>query len=32
LFRRCEQYAMVMTLRDVPRFAAPAKVRRFSVA
>jgi amino-acid N-acetyltransferase len=32
LFRRCEQYAMVMSLREVPRFAAPAAVRRFSVA
>ncbi len=32
LFRRCEQYAMVMSLREVPRFAAPATVRRFSVA
>lgn len=32
LFRHCEQYAMVMSLREVPRFAAPATVRRFSVA
>jgi amino-acid N-acetyltransferase len=32
LFRRCEQYAMVMSLRDVPRFAAPAEPRRFLVA
>jgi len=28
LFRRCDQYAMVMTLREVPRFAAPATTRR----
>jgi N-acetylglutamate synthase-like GNAT family acetyltransferase len=32
LFRRCEQYAMVMSLREVRKFAAPAAVRRFSVA
>ena len=32
LFRRCEQYAMVMSLREVRKFAAPASVRRFSVA
>jgi len=32
LFRRCEQYAMVMSLREVPRFAAPATIRRFLVA
>ena len=32
LFRRCEQYAMVMSLSEVSRFAAPAAVRRFSVA
>ena len=32
LFRKCEQYAMVMSLREVPRFAAPARVRRFKVA
>lgn len=32
LFRRCEQYAMVMSLREVARFAAPATVRRFRVA
>jgi len=32
LFRRCEQYAMVMSLREVRKFAAPAPVRRFSVA
>lgn len=32
LFRKCEQFAMVMSLREVPRFAAPAKIRRFSVA
>ena len=32
LFRRCEQYAMVMSLREVRKFAAPATVRRFSVA
>ena len=32
LFRRCEQYAMVMSLREVKKFAAPAAVRRFSVA
>jgi N-acetylglutamate synthase-like GNAT family acetyltransferase len=32
LFRRCEQYAMVMSLREVSKFAAPAKVRRFRVA
>ncbi len=32
LFRTCQQYAMVMTLSDVARFSAPAKVRRFSVA
>lgn len=32
LFRTCQQYAMVMTLADVARFSAPAKVRRFSVA
>ena len=32
LFRRCEQYAMVIPLRDVPRFAAPAAERRFLVA
>ena len=32
LFRKCDQYAMVMTLREVPRFAAPAAVRRFSAA
>jgi amino-acid N-acetyltransferase len=28
LFRRCDQYAMVMTLREVSRFAAPATTRR----
>jgi len=28
LFRRCDQYAMVMSLRDVSRFAAPATTRR----
>jgi len=32
LFRRCDQYAMVMSLRDVVRFAAPAQERRFLVA
>ena len=32
LFRTCQQYAMVMSLSDVARFSAPAKVRRFSVA
>jgi amino-acid N-acetyltransferase len=32
LFRRCEQYAVVMSLREVSKFAAPAKVRRFRVA
>ena len=32
LFRRCEQYAMVMSLREVRKFSAPAAVRRFSVA
>jgi len=32
LFRRCEQYAMVMSLREVRKYAAPAAVRRFSVA
>jgi amino-acid N-acetyltransferase len=32
LFRRCEQYAMVMSLREVKKYAAPAAVRRFSVA
>jgi amino-acid N-acetyltransferase len=32
LFRTCRQYAMVMSLSDVARFSAPAKVRRFSVA
>jgi len=32
LFRRCEQYAMVMSLREVRKYAAPATVRRFSVA
>ena len=32
LFRRCEQYAMVMGLREVRKYAAPAAVRRFSVA
>jgi amino-acid N-acetyltransferase len=32
LFRTCKQYAMVMSLSDVARFAAPANVRRFSVA
>jgi amino-acid N-acetyltransferase len=32
LFRKCEQYAMVMSLQDVARFAAPAAVRRFQVA
>lgn len=32
LFRKCQQYAVVMALREVPRFAAPAAVRRFSVA
>ena len=32
LFRRCEQYAMVMSLREVKKYVAPAAVRRFSVA
>ena len=32
LFRSCKQYAVSMSLREVPRFAAPAAVRRFSVA
>jgi amino-acid N-acetyltransferase len=32
LFRRCEQYAMVMSLREVRKFVAPAAVRQFSVA
>ena len=32
LFRRCEQYAMVMSLSQVARFAAPSAVLRFSVA
>ena len=32
LFRRCEQYAMVMSLREVRKYAAPAAMRRFSVA
>lgn len=32
LFRKCEQYAMVMSLGEVARFAAPGNVRRFHVA
>jgi amino-acid N-acetyltransferase len=32
LFRRCGQYAMVMSLQAVSRFAAPAAVRRLGVA
>ena len=32
LFRTCQQYAMVMDLRNVQRFTAPATVRRFKVA
>lgn len=33
LFRKCEQYAMVLSLHDVARFAAtPAAVRQISVA
>ena len=32
LFRTCQQYAMVMDLRNVQRFTAPATVRRFRVA
>ena len=32
LFRKCEQYAMALTLADVARFSAPAEVRRFHVA
>jgi N-acetylglutamate synthase-like GNAT family acetyltransferase len=32
LFRRCEQYAVVMPLHEVVRFAAPATVHRMSVA
>ncbi len=32
LFRTCQQYAMVMDLRNVQRFSAPATVRRFRVA
>ena len=32
LFRSCKQYAVSMSLREVPRFAAPAAIRRFSVA
>jgi hypothetical protein len=32
LFRKCAQYAMVLPLRAVAKFAAPATVRRFSVA
>jgi amino-acid N-acetyltransferase len=32
LFRQCQQYAMVMSLREVSKFAAPARIRRFRVA
>lgn len=32
LFRTCRQYAMALSLREVSKFAAPASVRRFSVA
>ena len=32
LFRKCGQYAMVMSLRAIARFSAPAAFRRFSVA
>lgn len=32
LFRQCLQYAMVMSLREVCRFAAPARTRRLRVA
>jgi amino-acid N-acetyltransferase len=32
LFRQCGQYAMVMALREVPKFAAPGRIRHFSVA
>ena len=32
LFRSCKQYAVVMSLREVPRFAVPAAMRHVSVA
>lgn len=32
LFRKCAQYAMVLPLRAVAKFAAPATIRKFSVA
>jgi N-acetylglutamate synthase-like GNAT family acetyltransferase len=33
LFRRCGQYAMMLSLREIPRYAAaPAAVRRVAVA